>query len=67
GIGYETCKELAEEGYHVAAVARSEQPLKELANSYPNIYAIPTDLTKENEVDRLVTQLGGKFNTIDIL
>jgi NAD(P)-dependent dehydrogenase (short-subunit alcohol dehydrogenase family) len=67
GIGYETCKELAEEGYHVAAVARSEQPLKELANSYPDIYAIPTDLTKENEVDRLVTLLKKDFKSVDIL
>ncbi len=67
GIGYETCKELAEEGYHVAAVARSEKPLKELANSYPDIYAIPTDLTKENEVDRLVTLLKKDFKSVDIL
>ncbi|PAU95914.1 short-chain dehydrogenase [Aliifodinibius salipaludis] len=67
GIGREICKELADKGHHAVAVARSEQPLNKLANSYPNISAIPTDLTNQKDVDKLVTQLERDYDTVDIL
>jgi NAD(P)-dependent dehydrogenase (short-subunit alcohol dehydrogenase family) len=67
GIGREICKKLANEGYHAVAVARSEQPLTELAHSYTNISAIPTDLTDQRDVDKLINQLQRDFNTVDIL
>lgn len=67
GIGREISKELANKGHHVVAVARSEQPLTELANSHTNISAITTDLTDQRDVDKLINQLEKDFNNIDIL
>lgn len=67
GIGREICKEFANKGHHAVAVARSEQPLNKLANSYPNISAIPTDLTTQKHVDKLITQLERDYDTVDIL
>ncbi|MDZ7658142.1 SDR family oxidoreductase [Fodinibius sp.] len=67
GIGREICKELANKGHHAIAVARSEKPLTTLANSYSNISAIPTDLTDQKDVDKLITQLKNDFSTVDIL
>ncbi len=67
GIGRKISKELADKGHHVVAVARSEQPLTELANYHANISAIPTDLTDQRDVDKLINQLEEDFNNIDIL
>lgn len=67
GIGYEICKELAKKGHRAVAVARSEQPLKQISNSHPNISAIPTDLTNKKDVDNLIKQLEKNFSAVDIL
>lgn len=67
GIGKKICKKLAEGGHHVVAVARSEQPLNKLANSYPNISAIPTDLTNQMDVEKLIKLLQNEFINVDIL
>ncbi|WP_440998408.1 SDR family NAD(P)-dependent oxidoreductase [Fodinibius sp. SL11] len=67
GIGKEICEKLADKGHHAVAVARSEQPLSKLAGSYPNISAIPTDLTDQRDVDKLIKLLEKDFDNIDIL
>lgn len=67
GIGREICKALTEEEYQTVAVARSEQPLRKLSDSDPNIHAIPTDLTDQQAVDSLIKQLDEQFSGIDIL
>ncbi|MEL7835150.1 SDR family oxidoreductase [Fodinibius sp. Rm-B-1B1-1] len=66
GIGREISKNLAQDGYHTIAVARSKQPLQELANTSENITAIPTDLTDQNAVGTLVN-LVNDFSGVDIL
>lgn len=67
GIGCEICKTLAEDGHHAIAVARSRTPLQELADTHPNISAIPTDLTEHSEVAALTNELNEKFSGIDVL
>lgn len=67
GIGREICIELADKGHHAIAVARSEEPLNELANTHTNITATPTDLRDPQDVDKLIGQLRKDFNTVDIL
>lgn len=67
GIGKEICEKFADKGHHAVAVARSEQPLSKLAVSYPNISAIPTDLTDQRDLDKLIKLLEKDFDNIDIL
>lgn len=67
GIGREICIELANNGHHAIAVARSEQPLNKLANTYTNISANPTDLRDQQDVDKLINQIQKDFYTVDIL
>jgi NAD(P)-dependent dehydrogenase (short-subunit alcohol dehydrogenase family) len=68
GIGYEICIRLAQEGHQVVAVARSEEPLQNLAAEHPNlIKGLPTDLTDEKSVHQLVDTLSSTYDGIDIL
>ncbi len=67
GIGKEICEEFADLGHHAIAVARSERPLSKLASSSPNITAIPTDLTDQKDMNKLIKLLQNDFNDVDIL
>jgi short-subunit dehydrogenase len=53
GIGEAIARELAERGAHVALVARSEGPLKELATALGGT-AYPADLTDADQVQELI-------------
>ncbi len=67
GIGREVSKKLAQDGHHTIAVARSKQPLQELADTSEHITAIPTDLTDQEAVNKLVRQITDTFSGVDIL
>lgn len=68
GIGYQVSTKLAEENHQVIAVARSEEPLQDLAKQYPAyIKAFPTDLTDEESVQSLVHSITSSYDGIDIL
>lgn len=67
GIGREVCKELANNGHQVVSVARSKQPLQELASTSTNITAIPADLTNQKAVNRLTNKVEDNFPGVDIL
>ncbi|MCW9706160.1 SDR family NAD(P)-dependent oxidoreductase [Fodinibius salsisoli] len=68
GIGYEICKKLAEKNHQVIAVARSQEPLNNLAEAYPQfIEAYPTDLTQEDAVSRFIQSVASTYDGIDIL
>lgn len=68
GIGYETCKKLAENDHHAVAVARSADSLhllQEFRSEY--IHALPADLTEEKAIDSLVDTVDEHFEGVDIL
>ena len=70
GIGKETAKLLAEEGAKVVLVARRQERLatlaKELKSLPGEVHAIPTDLAKMPQIDRLFEQTA-KIAPVDIL
>lgn len=68
GIGYEVCTRLAQENHQVVAVARSEDPLRNLEDEYPtSVKAFPTDLTDEKSVNQFINSLTSAYAGIDIL
>lgn len=68
GIGYETSIALAEKGVPVLAVARSEEPLKELGNRYPKLITpFPTDLLDSNQRDAIVNYISNENLSVSIL
>ncbi|MEY4512283.1 MAG: hypothetical protein RLZZ450_4405 [Pseudomonadota bacterium] len=72
GIGKATALKLAEEGAHVVIAARREEVLeraaKEIASaSKGQVLAVITDVTKTDEVNRLIARAVGKFGRLDIL
>lgn len=67
GIGYETCRALAERGMKVLAVARSADPLNNLEEHHPDmITALPADLTDSGAVD-LVAEAAGAYDGVSAL
>ena len=60
GIGAATAKLLASNGFHVIAGARRMAKLSELASTNSNIEAVALDVTDQDSVDALATNLVGK-------
>jgi NADP-dependent 3-hydroxy acid dehydrogenase YdfG len=60
GIGAETVKALAADGFTVVATARRKDRLEALAASVPGIEIFPADLTNQSEVDALANFCAGK-------
>jgi NAD(P)-dependent dehydrogenase (short-subunit alcohol dehydrogenase family) len=71
GIGAELARSLAEAGARVALAARRRDVLEELAAELgakgSEAIAVPTDVTREAEVERLVSTVVDRFGGIDIL
>jgi 3-oxoacyl-[acyl-carrier protein] reductase len=72
GIGYAIAHLLASEGASVAMVARKEEPLNEAcaritAETGAKTFAIPADIRKGADCERIIAQALGEFNRIDIL
>jgi NAD(P)-dependent dehydrogenase (short-subunit alcohol dehydrogenase family) len=71
GIGRETALAFAREGARVVLGARSEAKLRELAEAHSQwrdrFLVLPTDVTKDEEVQRLVATTMANFGRIDIL
>lgn len=59
GIGRNLAETLAENGYHVYAGARKEKDLESL-NAIDNITAVKLDVTKQDQVDAVVSMIKGK-------
>lgn len=64
GIGRELCLFFSQLGHEVLAVARSEEPLRLLAEEHPNIEAWPMDI---NQWQELADQLGERHSHLDLL
>ncbi|MBI4530468.1 MAG: SDR family oxidoreductase [Candidatus Latescibacteria bacterium] len=69
GIGRDTAVCFAREGAQVVLAARSREGLEETANlmSGGEALIVPTDVTKRDEVDRLIGKTIGRYGRVDIL
>ena len=67
GIGLATARLLAKDGATVVLAARSADKLQALATEVSNSLAIPTDLRKIDDIQRLVKTVKEKYGRIDIL
>lgn len=67
GIGKETAKQLVDEGYKVALLARSEDKLTELVNELgqDNARAVKADVSNIDEVNRAFEQVNEHFGRLD--
>jgi short-subunit dehydrogenase len=65
GIGRETVLAFAAAGARVVAAARNAAQLQELAAD--NVLAVPTDVTRDDDVKRLVETTLARFGRVDIL
>jgi NADP-dependent 3-hydroxy acid dehydrogenase YdfG len=67
GIGAELARQLAAEGAHVAIVARREDVLREVAKGCGgNCYPIAADVTRREEVKRVVHEAIDHFGHVDV-
>ena len=67
GIGYETAKLFAERGNQVIICGRNAITINEAANTLKNVIAIPCDINKEEDVNRLVERLNTEHPDLNIL
>jgi len=72
GIGYAIAHLLASEGASVAMVARKEEPLNEAcaritAETGAKTFAIPADIRKGADCEKIISQTLSKFKRVDIL
>jgi short-subunit dehydrogenase len=67
GIGLATARLLTERGAKLALISRSKEKLEALSKELPESIAIPADMTKPNEIKRMVEQTMDHFGRIDIL
>ncbi|MGH7368202.1 MAG: SDR family NAD(P)-dependent oxidoreductase [Candidatus Rokuibacteriota bacterium] len=71
GMGADICLTLAREGAHLALAAREAAPLERLATEVEargrRALVIPTDVTDEGAVERLVARTKETYGRIDIL
>lgn len=71
GIGLACAREFAKRGYCVVMAARNIQKLAEIENEIkiknPNILAVQTDVSKEDDCRRLMEETLARFHRIDIL
>lgn len=71
GIGKGIALALAEAGADTVAVARTEHEINEVAKEIKQLgrrcLAVPTDITKEDQVQRMVERTISEFGKIDIL
>lgn len=67
GIGKATAKLFAAEGAKMALAARTVSKLEELAAGMKDAFVIPTDMTKPEEVRRMVEETHRHFGRLDVL
>lgn len=76
GIGLACAKTLFREGVHTAIVARNEKPLEQAARAirsssphpgHAQVVAISADLTRAEDIQKLVQTVHERFGRIDIL
>jgi short-subunit dehydrogenase len=67
GIGKGTAQQLAAQGANVVLAARRTEVIEELANAYgPNVIAVTTDISKEEDIANLCETAIAAFGKIDV-
>ena len=61
GIGKALAIKFASKGWNVAISARRTELLKELSNSYENIFSFPLDVTKKEQCVEVFKQIKNKL------
>jgi NAD(P)-dependent dehydrogenase (short-subunit alcohol dehydrogenase family) len=71
GIGRAIALTFAAEGADIVAVARTEKEIEDTCHEVEGLgrqgLAVPTDITKANQIDRMVEKAISRFKKIDIL
>jgi len=67
GIGLATAKLLDKQGAKLALVARSKDKLDKLSRELSDSMAIPADMTKIDEIKRMVKRTVERFGRVDVL
>ncbi len=67
GIGLAAARLLSKKGAKLALVSRSKDKLEKLSRKLPNSLAVPADMTKILEIERMIKQTEEHFGRIDIL
>lgn len=67
GIGLATAKLLSEKGAKLGLVARSEDKLQRIAQELGDAMAVTADISKIQDVNRMVEQVYGYFGHLDVL
>jgi len=70
-LGKAMCEALAEQGAHVIVVSRTEKDCKilaeELTERYQKSLAIPTDVTKPDDVSEMAHRIEEEYGRLDVL
>jgi uncharacterized oxidoreductase len=67
GIGFAIAKTLSEKGNHVIITGRNADRLKKAAAQLKNVTPIVSDVTNEQDVDKLVSTLTEKFPQLNVV
>ena len=67
GIGFATARRCAEEGARVAISDKHERRLAESADSLLGSFAVPCDVTAEDDVQRMFSSVIDEFGHLDVL
>ncbi|PQJ79160.1 SDR family NAD(P)-dependent oxidoreductase [Polaribacter porphyrae] len=65
GIGFELAKLFAENGHQVLAISRNTKPLSTI--HHPNIKVISIDISKDDDIDKVVDFVKNDWKKVDIL
>lgn len=67
GIGLATAKLLTQKGAKVVLVSRSRDKLEKISQQLPYSFVVPADMSKPEDIKRMVKQVQNHFGRIDIL
>lgn len=71
GLGFETCRQLAQSGHTVILTARKEQAGREAAERLQkaglDVSFHPLDVIQQNSIDKLKDHLKGQYGRLDVL
>lgn len=67
GIGFAIAKTLSEKGNHVIITGRNAERLEKAAAQLKNVTALVSDVTDEQDVDKLVSTLTQKFPKLNVV
>ena len=67
GIGFALAKTLSEKGNHVIITGRNAERLEKAAAQLKNVTAIVSDVTSDQDIDKLVNTLNTQFPKLNVV